>query len=89
MLIVYVIVVLFVGGLDFVFDEDVFVKVLCLGELGEWRGDLLGGVFFVVLRLRFLWWGDVGRLDLVYVDVLLVVVGLEYGWKKKRVLRIF
>lgn len=66
-----------------VFEKEVFVKVLCWGEFGECWGDLLGGVFFGVFWLCFLWCGDVGCLDFVYVEVLLVVVGLEWGWKIK------
>lgn len=73
------VVALLATGHDFVSDEEALAKVSCLGELGEWRGDLLGGALSAASRSRSLWCGDVGRLDSVHVEVLLVAVGLEQG----------
>ena len=68
-------------------DELVFVSSgdSCRGELGEelgeCRGDLLGGAFSVSLSLSLsLWCGELGLLDSVDVEVLLVAVGVDRGY---------
>ena len=80
---VQVVVTLLAAGHALVSDEEVLANVSCRGELGECRGDLLGGALSAASRSRSLWWGDVGRLDSVHVDVLLVAVGLERGCNTK------
>ena len=60
-------------------EQEALAKPSCRGELGECRGDLLGGALSGASRSRSLWCGDVGRLDSVQVEVLLVAVGLERG----------
>ena len=82
---VQVVVAWLAEGYDLASDEVELAKVSWRGELGEWRGDLLGGALSGTSRSRSRWCGELGRLDSVQVDVLLVAVGLERGYNTNHI----